>query len=357
MTKLISKINIDSAVLQRRADQNTDTLSHSLLVSSNVIVPRQDVSLKKVHLRMVFALSTKSAAAMDFISQRYNEYKDLDLSSVSTGEYNSYLKEEASSTGNYLKSSNPFSPVSTDMEALSLITTDRTSSFGDGNALAADIIIYDAPIEEIIAHRKDRLALLDLVEIELPNTKEEIQQLSIYAFAYDIRVPLLNRTSAENNFTINTGATKTVSITPLGDKTMFLSPSKDQPLVGMKQLKAPENNPDRDKLKIIEELPSDIAVKTYTSVAQKAQELFTTFQKSKNYEISKIIKKENYFSDLWLARDVHENHKFIFAFDLRSYLAKNSLFPFGIFVLFTIFSYLAPKSYWVGILGFCLFIS
>jgi hypothetical protein len=86
--------------------------------------------------------------------------------------------------------------------------------------------------------------------------------------------------------------------------------------------------PERDKLRIIEEVPNNIAVEKYANIAEKAQELFTTFQKSKNYEINKILKKENYFSDFWLTRDLLDNHKFVFAFDLQSYLSKNGLFPF-----------------------------
>ena len=327
MTKLISKINIDSAVLQFKKDENTEDISNSLLISANAILSKQNVNLKKANLRMVVTTSEQSAVAMDFISQRYNEYRNLTLKNTTSGEYNNFLKRAIKNTGQYLNSSNPFSPVSTDLEALSLLVTNRVSNLGDGVSVAKDIIIYDVPITEVIASRKEHTALLDLVRVKLPSTSEDLENISVYAFAYDIRVPKLFRTDPEDNFTINTGATIISSATLVGNKTIFLPSSVENPLVGMKQ-KQIEEAPERDKLRIIEEVPNNIAVEKYANIAEKAQELFTTFQKSKNYEINKILKKENYFSDFWLTRDLLDNHKFVFAFDLQSYLSKNGLFPF-----------------------------
>ena len=327
MTKLISDIRIDSIVLEKMKDTNTDKIINSLVVSSNVHLPRQNVNLERVNLRMVLALSEQAAQVMDYISQRYNEYDNIDLENVTSTEYNIFLRHQTNKIGQYLNSSSPFSPVSTDLEALSLVVPRRMSHLGEGSSVAKDIIIYDVAINEIIANRKSQTALLDLIRINLPETKEDIDQLSLYAFAYDTDIPNILKDDPEDNFTINTGATTISSVSPLGRKTTFISISKENPFVGLEQDKV-EENVDRDKLKVIEELPSDIAVKKYTNIADKVEELFTTFQKSKNYEINKILKKENYFSELWRTRDTKENNRFIFAFDVQAYLAKNGLFPF-----------------------------
>ena len=276
MTKLISDIRIDSIVLKKKKNTNTDKTINSLIVSSNVHLPRQSVNLEKVNLRMVFTVSEQASRVMDYISQRYNEYNNLDLENVTSTEYNIFLRQQTNKIGQYLNSSSPFSPVSTDLEALSLVTPHRISRLGEGSSVAKDIIIYDVAIDEIIANRKNQIALLDLIRINLPETMEDIEQLSLYAFAYDTDIPNILKDDPEDNFTINTGTTIISSVTPLGRKTTFISVSEENPFVGMGQQKV-EENVDRDKLRIIEELPSDIAVKKYTNIADKAEELFTTF--------------------------------------------------------------------------------
>ena len=92
MTKLISDIRIDSIVLEKKKDTNTDKITNSLVVSSNVHLPRQNVNLERVNLRMVLALSEQAAQVMDYISQRYNEYDNIDLENVTSTEYNIFLR-------------------------------------------------------------------------------------------------------------------------------------------------------------------------------------------------------------------------------------------------------------------------
>lgn len=327
MTKLVSNIKIDSLILERQKDENTESIVNSLVVSSMANLSRQSSNLSKINLRIVVALTRRSAEIIDYITQRYNEYNTIGFSEVSSYEYNNFIKQSIEGEEQYLMSSSPFSPVSTDMEARNLIITDRVSIFGDGKTLAKDILIYDVPMSEVIASIKNQMAMLDLIRIKLPATSQNLGQLSVYAFAYDTRVANLSKDDPQDNFTINTGTSIISSLTPLGDKFLYLSPSSEEPFVGMEQ----ENTilaPDADKMRTIEELPSNIAVKRYTSIAEKAEELFTTYQKSKNYELNKVIKRDNFFSDFWLTRDTDENHRFVFAFDVQSYLAKNGLFPF-----------------------------
>jgi hypothetical protein len=69
--------------------------------------------------------------------------------------------------------------------------TNRVSNLGDGVSVAKDIIIYDVPITEVIVSRKEHTAFFDLVRVKLPSTVEDLENISVYAFAYDIRVPKL----------------------------------------------------------------------------------------------------------------------------------------------------------------------
>jgi hypothetical protein len=41
----------------------------------------------------------------------------------------------------------------------------------------------------------------------------------------------------------------------------------------------------------------------------------------------KIIKKNNYFTDLWLSKDNQDNVRYCFGFDLQKYMASNAIFP------------------------------
>ena len=44
--------------------------------------------------------------------------------------------------------------------------------------------------------------------------------------------------------------------------------------------------------------------------------------------IRKVTKKGNYFSDFWITKDSDENNRFLFAFDIESYLAEKSHFSY-----------------------------
>ena len=44
--------------------------------------------------------------------------------------------------------------------------------------------------------------------------------------------------------------------------------------------------------------------------------------------VKKVVRKGNYFTDLWLTKDSEENKRFMFGFDLGSYLAEKSHFPY-----------------------------
>jgi hypothetical protein len=114
MTKLVSNIEIDSLVLEKQRDENTENILNSLVVSSVANISRQNANLSKVNLRMIVALTKQSAAVVDFITQRYNEYKMMNLEGVTSNEYNNFVKQSIMSEEEYLKSSSPFSPVSTD---------------------------------------------------------------------------------------------------------------------------------------------------------------------------------------------------------------------------------------------------
>jgi len=326
MTKLVTNIDINSVTLETRHDENTGNILNQAFVSTSLIATSKQ-SLKFTSLRLIVSLSRESSKPIDFITQRYNEFKDLNLEDTSSQQYNRFLQGALGKQEDYLRSSSPFSPYSTNLEARNLVMTNRISKLGDGSSVAKDIIIYDIPVIEAIGEIKNGVALVDPIRIDLPATTKDLSQMSLYMFAYDTRVANFLKANPVDNFSINTGMSKVAVSTPLGDRVVFLTASVEEPLVGMQE-ESTLTSPDANKLRSIEAPPTDFVVKKYTSIAEKAQELFTTYQKSKNYELNKVLKRENYFSDFWLSRDLQDNHKFVFAFDVRSYLSKNGIFPF-----------------------------
>ena len=335
MTILISDIEINSIILETKQDENTGNTLNQAFVSTSLKTTATQKDLKSISLRLVVALTKEASRPIDFITQRYNEFMTKELGDISSHQYNNFLQQALGKQEDYLRSSNPFSPYSTNIEARNLVITNRVSILGEGLSVAKDIIIYDIPAVEAINNIVDGVVSIDPIHLDLPATVKELGQISFYMLAYDTRVATFFKDSPIDNFSINTGMSTVAISTPLGDRVIFLSPSEEEPLVGMQE-ESTVANPDADKLQSIEAPPTNAVVEEYTSIAERAQKLFTSYQNSKNYELNKVIKRENYFSDFWLARDTEDNHKFVFAFDVRSYLSKNGIFPF--ITGYTIFS-------------------
>lgn len=327
MTKLISDFKIESTTLEKKKDPNIEGIQNRVFVSTSFLTNSTREKLETLNLRLFISLDSDTSKIMDFISQRYNEYLISRPNKVSPHQLNNFLQSSLGTDKTYLRSANPFSPFSTNIESRNLVITDRVSAFGNGKTIAKNIIIYDAPLTEVLGTINNNIALLDPITIDLPSTSEQIKQMSIYGFVYDVRVPSLFRDSPETNFSINTGMTIATVSVPIGNKTSFLTPSVANPLVGMQELTV-RAHPDKDSLHIINQLPDDAVVKKYTNIATRAQESLVAYTIDKNYEINKILKRDNYFSDLWASRDYKDNHKFVFAFDIRSYLSENGIFPF-----------------------------
>ena len=327
MTILISDIEINSIILETKQDENTGNTLNQAFVSTSLKTTATQKHLKSISLRLVVALTKEASRPIDFITQRYNEFMTKELGDISSHEYNDFLQQTLGEQENYLRSSSPFSPYSTNIEARNLVITNRVSIPGEGLSVAKDIIIYDIPAVEAISNIVDGVVSIDPIHLDLPATVKELGQISFYMLAYDTRVATFFKDSPIDNFSINTGMSTVAISTPLGDRVIFLSPSEEEPLVGMQE-KTTVANPDADKLQSIEAPPTNAVIEEYTSIAERAQKLFTSYQNSKNYELNQVIKRENYFSDFWLARDTEDNHKFVFAFDVRSYLSKNGIFPF-----------------------------
>ena len=80
---------------------------------------------------------------------------------------------------------------------------------------------------------------------------------------------------------------------------------------------------------MIQQAPQDSIDKVYTDIINKISETFDTNNTYTNYNTNKVLNRENYFTDFWMTKDSEENNRFIFSFDVKSYLMDNSIYPFG----------------------------
>lgn len=299
----------------------------NLIISSTALVEDYSQGLGTQNLRIVISLEGESSYALDYTSQRYNEYLTSTFPSVGIYQYNNFLKKEVNRKGEYLNSSSPFSGFSTNMPVRDFIIQERVSKYGTGDSVAKGIIIYDVPIEEVISERNTSSVTLETIKIELPEAKNPMDQMSVYIFCYDAELARTLKDNVADNFTLTTGMSLVASYSPIGQKTTFANTSTENPLVGMEEEKV-ESDPDSSLLIRTGRTTAEKVKSEYSKITEIIAERFISYDRDKNYQIDKILNKENYFSDLWLTRDTKDNHKFVFAFDVQSFLGRNGLFPF-----------------------------
>ena len=327
MIKKISNVQIESIIYERLKSEDSDSLSNKLFVSTSIRAASFNNLLSKKNLRLFVSADTDTIKILDYISQRYNEYLSMDMSNFSVYDFNRFLQRTLESKKIPMKSSSPFFPMSTDMEARNLLITNGVSSMGDGLSITKNVMIYDVPLEQVAHDDGTGFYVIDPISLRLPDTTKALQNISLYAFIYDTRVPNLNKKDPAENFSLTTGATVVSRSTPVGNRTLYVPITLEKPLAGMIEA-GTLNRPDAARLRTIENTPDAVVLKRYTNITDRINNVFTDASLVRNYELKKSLKDKNYFSDLWLARGHDESHKLVFGFDLRSYLSDNAIFPF-----------------------------
>jgi hypothetical protein len=72
--------------------------------------------LSTLNVRLFVSLAPEASRAMDFITQRYNEYLFANLISVSSNRLNEFLQASLRDKIDYLKAVRPYSPFSTNVK-------------------------------------------------------------------------------------------------------------------------------------------------------------------------------------------------------------------------------------------------
>tara|TARA_R110000823_G_scaffold117964_3_gene241658 strand:+ start:499 stop:4350 length:3852 start_codon:yes stop_codon:yes gene_type:complete len=203
-----------------------------------------------------------------------------------------------------------------------------------------------------------------LPNIVVPN-EINLNQMTFYAFIYSPSipdVPGLDVPRFESIQTLNTGMSQIEVANVRGTRTLFPPITLgDYPMLGEAFAGAGEEAPERlanrnplsPKFLFIPDFMANAGIFNPETREQEGdifqtfnigleQEINTSF--SKIYDLfygdifatslfggkgaKNVIKDNNYFSDFYLSRDLSDNARYTFAFDIRSFLAKNSYFPY-----------------------------
>ncbi len=327
MITSIRNIDISSAILKKELDNNTGKTSNSVHISVSYEGDLSKNDLRKHSLRLFVCSAENSMKVMDYLFQRHSEFLNGLAGSTQELAYVNYLQQALGEDSGYISTSSPFSPYSTNIEARNLVITDNVSIYGKGNIIPEDVVIYDINLDTATMIREGNKSILQMIRIDLQDTDGDLENLSCHCFVYDNQMPEIFADDAVNNLALNTGMTLVSRRTFIGTQTSFLNVSPQNPFVGMREAEK-TTSPDEDRLKTLEQDPGDVVVDRYTSIINKVSRTFETNRAEKNYEINKILNKQNYFTDFWMTKDNDENNRFIFSFDLKTYLAENSIYPF-----------------------------
>jgi hypothetical protein len=319
MIKKITNLDINSVILESHEDNSTANITISFQTSEKL------TNTERYHIRVFASLTPESAMVLDYISQRYNEFLLGDAGMINSSDFNDYLKSALKDKQEYLSSSTPFSPFSADTVAQSLVLHDGMSKYGDGNTIPEGVIVYDDNLKSALLSQENNNNLLSPIKLEIP-LGADIEQMSCYVFIYDNKLLSNFQNNLFDNLCLSTEMSSIERRTLLGMQTEYIKISKNKPFVGMKKAKQTQN-PDSSRLKIVSTSPKNSIEDREFEVFDVVRQAFTSNRAFKSHEISKTIKKENYFTELWLTKDDEENIRLLFSLDTDSFLRDNGIFP------------------------------
>jgi hypothetical protein len=315
-----SRLIIGSIVHETSEIQGTDKKSNNLSIDLSISGQVPKSRFGNMNLRLFLSITPETIRILDYLTQRYNEYFSLNSLNVTSYDYNNFLKRTVEGEGYIFDASMPFAPVSTDLVTRDNILDNNVSIYGDGSSVFKDVMIYDVPFEEAYEGQSDRDTLLKTVKLELPNSVGNVTNLSVYAFLYNNKVPKVTEADPIDNFSISTGMSFVARKTPLGERTIYVSPTPEKMLLGTQEERT-VRAPDSQSFLTLDKTPVN---DTATSESNNIEQQSTV----KKYEFSKIVKDTNIFSNIWVSRGLENSNKIVFAFDIRSFLIKNSVHPF-----------------------------
>ena len=178
MISEIKRLDINSVILERQENNNIANIT----VSFNTVERLKDI--KRYNVRVFISTTQDSAMALDYVSQRYNEFLLGEAGAMNSPDYNNYLRNALGNKKDYLSTSSPFSPFSTDNVVKNLVLDGGFSKYGGGKIIPEGVMIYDQDLKTAMLLRGDNINVLKPIKLQIPSNID-LEQMSCYVFIYD----------------------------------------------------------------------------------------------------------------------------------------------------------------------------
>jgi len=367
MNNLVLKTNFDFV----NVSTNLKTSTHNWYKNDDV--------LPDLRVRFVVSFDQQTNKIMDYLSKRFNEYQSNFMAIAGAENVSSFYDQihvavnssfEQRSPEDTIFSLEKFDQIMSTEGLFDTLGLTRTLKNSPGPILnystlaknpITDVVLYDAPVSDLLLYDDNKEVITNLLQ-NLPaplrgidgeeNYQAELvtttgieidlgkmgyktynnSDFSLYAFCYYDYQAFLDRVGNSLNLRVfNNGSSLKNGMgfidqrTFAGRRTTFVDQAGTN-VTGPKRL-SEQTAPDKQSF-------IDARVEQNLSPDNLKNKIHDTFYKTSVGPVAvekttaQIIESNNYFSDLWLSKDMNENTRFSFAFDLASYLAVESPFPF-----------------------------
>ena len=317
MLKSLTNLQINSILLE---SDESSTQEFSTAVTLNITAQSATSKRKYPNLRMrIIAANAKSVKPMDFITQRYNEYFSKGIDNlVGSSQYNDSVYDSLRTNKLYLQSGETFSPFSINPGMSEILFRNGTFARSGADPIPPNLIIGDFLVQEMIDTQRKNQVIFKEVNFGFSPTDKNIKSLSFYVFIYQQPDITSQQDKGRQSFAINNLMTMIARANPIGLQYNFAEASVENPYLGMSKFTTIAS-PDKNR----------ITIRTQDTNATSIPNIISLLEKLRSSDLSphKSLQNKNYFSDLWLSRDDKDNHRIALAFDIRSFLINNSVFP------------------------------
>ena len=390
LLRSIKSLDFGSITLEvsRSEEDNTNVqrlgIVNASFVQSTSDVENMDKELEDLRIRIVASYDKKSSQLIDYITQRTNEYLINEKENsqfkreIPADKYIRSLRSDLRDEAYILNETQPFSPYSVEQTT---VPQKFVNSFSSLDVLDGTIY-YDIPLintlknsdGEFVVRRSvtntDPARIVGYPETQLANqewsevlirlssrvssqnlqrvylepvvfdftglTEGDLEQLTFYMFVYDSKFADPGQQFNLSQISLVTGMSFSRTANVIGERTFWsrMAPDNPFPTIGKllpdgeyqdtRVLQAPE----AELFQRIDLNPQNVMVERVNSMFDRVYGRLSRSILDSKPEINKVIKRDNFFSDLWVTKDSDENNRFMFAFDLESSLIANSYFPF-----------------------------
>ena len=102
MINNITDLRINTVLLEASTENSNASVDNTVYISTSLNVKNTKKSIRKYNLRLCVSLTPESSRALDFLSQRYNEFLKGRAGSISEVQFNDFLKTALGEHSQYL---------------------------------------------------------------------------------------------------------------------------------------------------------------------------------------------------------------------------------------------------------------